>query len=991
MAKSPQRSSAMPVTDPSNLNDPTLTTRYIQPFGVLWVLAIPDLCPLEVSQNAELIWGMPAEDLLTQPIAALFDVTTLQNIEHYLTREDQRAWHRIELGCLTAQNSLAYPGFIHRFQDYLILEIELLKETIEAHPSESFDFYETINRFLGKIQKATSLQETLELMVQEVRRVTGCDRLMAYRFQADGVGVVIAEDKREDWESFLELHFPPLDIPEEERQLYRENWLRMIVDANYCPVPILSRQTEPAIPDFKACLLRSVAPCHQEFLKNMGITAALNISLVDDAQLWGLMVGHHGQAKWIPDEIRRYCEFVGKIMSIELVKLEKQEAQQRGESIRQIQQQLQRGFQELRSLSSKALNQTLKVYTEPLLDLVNAQGAAVYFNQQLFLLGQTPPRQAVQQLLGWFIASSPADILSTHSLSTLYPEAIAFKEVASGLLAISIVLNQTSYHLLWFRPEVIRTVNWGGDPDLLPTGDVPRRSPRGSFALWKETVQATSHPWQLTEIEAAKELRTTLMLTALEFSHTDLIAEARKAAVASEAKSQFLAKMSHELRTPLNAILGFSQIMSQDQSLSAHNRQHLKIINNSGEHLLSLINDVLEMSKIEAGALTFTETAFNLQNLIQGIEEMLRLKAIAKNLQLIIDFAPETPRYIKTDENKLRQVVINLLGNAIKFTHQGSILLRVTPGQDKQQIIFEISDTGVGIGEEELEELFKPFGQATSGRLSLEGTGLGLSISQQFVQLMGGEITVASQLGRGSTFTFDIRVALEPEKAALENLASAQLPTLDPDQPHYRILIAEDVAENRLLLSNYLTSLGFEVQTVINGQEAIAQWQAWQPHLIWMDILMPVLDGYEATRKIRNLPQGQNVKIIALTANAFSEAQRMALEAGCNDYLAKPFRLESILDKLVQHLGIKIVSSTTESSTPPMANHPLLSVELLQIMPQTWLNQLHQAALALEEDTLALLITQIPPAQSDLRQSLNNLLLHFRFDLIVELTQTALK
>ncbi|MFM7578698.1 MAG: response regulator, partial [Microcystaceae cyanobacterium] len=162
----------------------------------------------------------------------------------------------------------------------------------------------------------------------------------------------------------------------------------------------------------------------------------------------------------------------------------------------------------------------------------------------------------------------------------------------------------------------------------------------------------------------------------------------------------------------------------------------------------------------------------------------------------------------------------------------------------------------------------------------LEGTGLGLSISQQFVQLMGGEITVASQLGRGSTFTFDIRVALEPEKAALENLASAQLPTLDPDQPHYRILIAEDVAENRLLLSNYLTSLCFEVQTVINGQEAIAQWQAWQPHLIWMDILMPVLDGYEATRKIRNLPQGQNVKIIALTANAFSEAQRMALEAG---------------------------------------------------------------------------------------------------------------
>ncbi len=976
--------------NPRGLNDSPIAPRYIQPFGVLLVLNTTDLSLLEVSQNVESIWGMPAEELLTQAIAVLWDGATIQKIQDYLLGEDRGLRKPIDLVCLMPQATQNYQGFVNVIQEYLTVEIELIKATNEPITVTSFDFYDNINRFLLKIQHAPSFQATLDMMVQEVQRVTGCDRVMAYRFEPDGVGVVIAEAKQDDWETFLELHFPPLDIPPEPRQIYRENWLRMIVDVNYCPVPIISQQKAPAMTNFNHCLLRSVTPCHQEFMKNMGIAAGLNISLVDEEQLWGLIVAHHGQAKFIPYPIRRYCEFVGKLMSIELVKLEKQDHQRQAETTRQIQQQLHRGFQELRSLSSKALNQTLKVYQEPLLDLVNAQGAAVYFNQQLFLLGQTPPRQSVQQLLAWFMASSPADILSTHSLVTLYPEAITFKDVASGLLAISIVLNQTSYHLLWFRPEVIRTVNWGGDPALMSQGDISRLSPRGSFELWKETVRATSLPWQLTEIEAAQELRTILMLTALEFSHTDLIAEARKAAVASEAKSQFLAKMSHELRTPLNAILGFSQIMNQDHNLSPEHHQHLKIINNSGEHLLSLINDVLEMSKIEAGALTFTETSFDLRDLISGIEEMLRLKAIAKNLVLIVDFNEETPRYIKTDENKLRQVLINLLGNAIKFTHQGSILLRVTPGQDKQQIIFEISDTGVGIASEELEELFKPFGQAASGRLALEGTGLGLPISQQFIQLMGGEITVTSRLGRGSTFTFDIRVALEKERATLETLQQSPLPQLAPDQPHYRILIAEDVAENRLLLSNYLTSLGFEVQTVVNGQEAIARWQEWQPHLIWMDILMPVMDGHEATQKIRAHPQGNSPIIIALTANAFSEAQMMALDAGCDDYLAKPFRLETILDKLVQHLGVKIVSSATESFPPSSANPTALSGEMLQAMPQIWLTQLHQAALELDETALELLITQIPPEQMALSQSLNNLLLHFRFDLIVELTQTAL-
>ncbi|MGL5033153.1 MAG: ATP-binding protein, partial [Microcystaceae cyanobacterium] len=933
------------------------------------------------------IFGTTAKSLLNKPLNYLFSDEDVEHLKTYLQEQETLIVDPFNFTHINENDSQTFQGFIHRHQGQLILEIELLQETASLLPS--LDFYQSMNAFLVKVKNTNSFQETLDLIVAEVRRVTGCDRVMIYRFEPDGVGIVIAENKREDWESFLDLHFPPLDIPDEQREIYRENWLRMIVDVNYEGVEIVPPrhpQTE-TFTDLNCALFRSITPCHQEFMKNMGIAAALNISLVDQQKLWGLIVCHHGSVKCADYQIRRYCEFLGKMMSIELVKIEEKEINRNWEAVKQTQYQLQKGFKELRSLSSNSLKQILEIYQETFLSLVQAQGAAIYLDQQLTLLGQTPERQDVQNLLGWFLASSKSDVFSTNSLSKLYPEAIAFKETASGVLAISIFLNQTSYHILWFRPELIKTVNWAGDRQQMldPNQPIPRQSPRGSFEHWKETVKATSSPWQRIEVDAARELRTTLMLTALEFSQTALITESKKAAVANQAKSEFLAKMSHELRTPLNAILGFSQIMVRDQSLSETNHQHLKIINNSGEHLLSLINDVLEMSKIEAGSLTFNTTSFDLREVIRGIEEMLRMKANAKNLQLIVDFAVETPRYMKTDEGKLRQVLINLLGNSIKFTSQGIIMLRVTPGQEKQQIIFEVSDTGLGIAEEELDLLFKPFGQTATGRLALEGAGLGLPISQQFIQLMGGEVTVTSQVGKGTTFTFDIRVELDTEPANAQTISQAGNVQLAPNQPTYRILIAEDVAENRLLLSQYLTSLGFDVRLACDGQEAIALWQEWHPDLIWMDVLMPVLDGHEATRKIRSLPQGNETVIIALTANAFSDAQMMAITAGCDDYLAKPFRLESILEKLVQHLEIKVIAKNDES---PSANTPAsLSSEMLELMPTLWSQRLHQAALHMDESLIENLLAEIPPEQTDLKQALNNLLLHFRFDLIANLTQ----
>ena len=305
--------------------------------------------------------------------------------------------------------------------------------------------------------------------------------------------------------------------------------------------------------------------------------------------------------------------------------------------------------------------------------------------------------------------------------------------------------------------------------------------------------------------------------------------------------------MSHELRTPLNSILGFAQLLSNDASFQPEHQERLHIINRSGEHLLSLINNILEMSKIEAGQTTLNEQYFDLYASLQNIQEMFCLKVQNKGLQLIFDPDSDLPQYIYADEGKLRQILINLIGNAVKFTTNGTITFRAQVNNDKSthhhHLKLEVEDTGPGIPPEELDQLFIPFEQTTAGRQIKQGTGLGLSITYQFIKLLGGEITVNSTVGTGSYFHVSIPVLLAEGEVFPGERRKGNVIGLAHDQPTYRILVVDDEPDNRLLLLDLLTSVGFSVRQASNGREAVEIWQAWQPHLIWMDLRLPEIDG----------------------------------------------------------------------------------------------------------------------------------------------------
>jgi PAS domain S-box-containing protein len=462
---------------------------------------------------------------------------------------------------------------------------------------------------------------------------------------------------------------------------------------------------------------------------------------------------------------------------------------------------------------------------------------------------------------------------------------------------------------------------------------------------------------------------------------------ARDAAeAANKAKSVFLANMSHELRTPLNAILGFSHMMQHDTSLSAEQHETLDIINSSGEHLFKLINDVLEITKIEAGKLQLEIAPFDLHAQVREVSDMMRLRAQQKGLKLELDQASEFPRYIKGDEARLRQILVNLLSNAVKFTMQGRVTLRLRIKENtRHHLVIEVEDSGPGISTEDQQRLFKPFVQLREGATQ-GGTGLGLSIVSQFVQMMGGSVVVESKPGLGSLFRVDLPLEAvdEAEITHLTNEQRGEVVSLAQGQPVYRILIAEDQRDNQLLLARLMTELGMEVKIADNGEECVRLFQQWHPDLIWIDRRMPEVDGVEATRRIRQLPGGDKVKIVAVTATVFKEQQADLQAVGMDDMIRKPFRFSEIYDSMQRQLGVEFIYSEEAAATAKPSTARLTPRRLAEIEPALRL-ELQTAVESLDSARIGAVIGRIGKIDAGLAGTLQRMVSDFDYPSILEL------
>lgn len=877
----------------------------IQPHGVLFVLAIPSLDILQQSANAGQVFGTAAAP--GRPIGELLDgdcAAALAQLAH-----ERSPANATLIKARALQGGAVFDAICRRIPEGLLVELE----PATSPDGLSFnDFYLQVRAAVARLQSFTEIGALCRAGAVEVRAMTGFDRVMVYRFDRRDNGHVIAESVREGLESYLDLHYPASDIPAQARRLYVTNRLRLIVDLSYQPVPI-----EPAVSpvtgeplDLTYSVLRSVSPIHVEYLQNMGIHASMSVSLVVDGRLWGLLICHHYSPRFVSYDVRSACDFLSQTLSWLITAGERADRlQQRA----QVDDRLRALIQHLSDADDLVTGLTLG--SQDLLATVDASGATLVHAGKTTGFGVTPPPQIVARLAEWLRSRDGRGIFSSERLASEVPVLAGHTETAAGLLAIPLDRAGES-HLLWFRPGVEQTVNWAGDPNKTASlkDGAPRLSPRGSFALWKETVQGESLPWQPWQVEIAIELGHAIgaivlrRAAVLEALNRELRAATEELKLASLAKDDFLATLSHELRTPLSAMLGWIRLVRGNQLDRDRTVHALEVIERNAKTQAKLIEDLLDVSRIISGKMRLDVQTINLLDVARASLDGIRPSADAKNITIHSVLDPEAS-IIVGDPARLQQVVWNLLSNAVKFTgKEGRIHLHLTRAESSAAIT--VSDNGEGIDIDFLPHVFDRFRQAYGGiNRTHQGLGLGLAIVRHLVELHGGTVSAFSEgKGRGAVFT--VHLPLSPLRAeTAETLTASALAVTDAECPPslrgLRVLVVDDEPDARELLLAELSRCGTIVQLAETAAEALRQVSSWRPDALISDIGMPQMDGYTLIKAIRQLPdeQGGRTPAIALTAYASSQDRVKAFMAGFQAHLAKPIELHELLAVLASISG----------------------------------------------------------------------------------------
>ncbi|MEE4086892.1 ATP-binding protein [Pseudomonas viridiflava] len=715
----------------------------IQPHGLLFTLTEPDLTVLQVSANVHALLGLEPQQVIGQSLEKALGAGWTDVIRSASAHESFVDAPRL----LINVNGIEFEAMMHRSQDALVLELEIQDK--EAQAVSYLERTGNLGRMLRQLHAARDLQTLYEISVREVQKMTGYDRVLIYRFEEEGHGQVIAEASSPAMELFNGLFFPASDIPEQARELYRRNWLRIIPDADYTPVPLVPQlrpDTHQQL-DLSFSTLRSVSPIHCQYMKNMGVLSSMSVSLIQGDKLWGLISCGHRTPLYVSHELRSACQALGQVLSLQISAMEALDVSRQRETKLLT---LGRLHQSMVAAEDNVFD-GLAQQPQLLMELVDATGVAIIEDRQMQCYGVCPEPADIRALHKWMMSGNEP-VFSSHQLSSVYPPAEAYQAIASGVLAMSLP-KPVDNGVIWFRPEVKESIQWSGDPAKplnLESSDVGMHlRPRTSFEIWKVEMTGIANKWSHGDLFAANDLRR----SALE---DDLARQVTREQQAVRARDELVAVVSHDLRNPMTVISMLCGMMQKSFSSDGpHTSRRISsaidTMQQAASRMNVLLEDLLDTSKIEAGRYTITPQSLEVSQIFEEAYSLLAPLAMDKSIEISFNAEPELK--VKADPERLFQVLSNLIGNAIKFTPKlGRI--GVAAMSNGEEIVFTVRDSGEGIPSDQLPHIFERYWTVKEGNPS--GTGLGLYISQGIIKAHGGVLAANSEVGKGSEFRFTV-------------------------------------------------------------------------------------------------------------------------------------------------------------------------------------------------------------------------------------------
>jgi light-regulated signal transduction histidine kinase (bacteriophytochrome)/CheY-like chemotaxis protein len=887
----------------------------IQSWGALLIADARDQIVRHASANLGDFLGVEALDAIGRPLGTALGAASVKRL--LVDSPPDQSIGGVILLPPRRPGEATLTVTLQRHNDLLYLKIERASPRQDGTPAAGG--WARVRAVAARLRAAETTAALYHAAIDELRRVTDFDRVMVYRFDADGHGQVIAESCAPDLEPFLGLHFAATDVPPEARDLLCRIGIRLIADAAAQAVPLLGGDQNAHPVDLSRSLLRMPAPCCRKFLQNMNVRATASVALVVEGELWGILSCHNRAAAHLSAAARGLCGLVAQITSLMLPNLRDVEARaaraSRGRYLTNIVHRLAATRDD-----PAALAIAMAAQSGDLLRLCDADGAIIRLGQRTIGIGRAPVGGTADALLDTLLTTAPqgSALLACDQFGAIFGQTPLESGVGVAGALLLPLRQSPGDAIAWLCQEEVRTIRWSGDQSQpLPRDpDTGLPAPRHGFSIWCQEVRGRSRPWLPDHIEAAQALRQ--QIDELLAGYVESIRQARDAAeAATRAKSEFLATMSHEIRSPMAGMLGVLELL-RATGLDSDQARMAGMVHNSASTLLAVLNDILDFSKIEAGALAIAPEPVALRHLLDRTVQPFRLAAVQKNLDVACTVDPTLPDRVRTDPLRLQQIVNNLLSNALKFTAAGRITLDVDslPGETAPALRLRVSDTGIGMAEDVMARVFAPFTQADSSTTrNFGGTGLGLCISRQLARLLDGDLTVTSRPGCGSVFT--LTLPLHP--CAADENADDLTPTKPPPLPGgHRVLVVDDDPTIRWLSLRQLEKLGVKADSADDGEAALQKLHAKNYDLLLTDCHMPRMDGVALTRLVRaDADAGlRALPVIGLTADVTEHQRELCHAAGMTELAIKPLTVDRLAHLL--HRALPAVAAPPSRDAPAL-------------------------------------------------------------------------